>query len=63
MEVYMDDITVYGGSFKEFLINMEIVLDRCIEKNLYMPMCASALVVSSNTVYLSTDIDPRGKVH
>ena len=26
------------------------------------PMCASARVVSSNTVYLSTDIDPRGKV-
>ena len=33
MEVYMDDITVYGGSF-EYLINLETVLHRCIEKNL-----------------------------
>ena len=26
------------------------------------PMCASAHVVSSNTVYLGTNIDPRGEV-
>ena len=32
----MDDVTVYGGSFKEFLINLEIVLHRCIEKNLVL---------------------------
>ena len=30
----MDDIKVYGGSFEECLINLEIVLHRCIEKNL-----------------------------
>ena len=29
----MDDISVYGGSFKECLINLETVLHRCIEKN------------------------------
>ena len=34
MEVYMDDIIVYGGNFKEGLINLETVLHRCIEKNL-----------------------------
>ena len=28
MEVYMDDIIVYGGSFEECLINLETVLDR-----------------------------------
>ena len=33
MEVYMDDNTVYGGSFEECLINLETVLHRCIEKN------------------------------
>ena len=32
----MDDITVYGGSFEECLINLEIVLHRCIEKNLVL---------------------------
>ena len=36
MEVYMDDVTVYGGSFEECLINLEIVLHRCIQKNLVL---------------------------
>ena len=36
MEVYMDDVTVYGGSFEECLINLETVLHRYIEKNLVM---------------------------
>ena len=36
MEVYMDDITVYGGSFEEYQINLETVLHRCIEKNLVL---------------------------
>ena len=36
MEVYMDDITVYGGDFEEFLTNLEAILQRCIEKNLVL---------------------------
>ena len=32
MEVYMDDIIVYGGSFAECLINLETILHRCIKK-------------------------------
>ena len=32
----MDDVTVYGGSFEECLINLEIVLHRYIEKNLVL---------------------------
>ena len=34
MEVYMDDIIVYGGYFEECLTNLEAILQRCIEKNL-----------------------------
>ena len=34
MEVYMDDITVYGGSFEECLTNLETIFHMCIEKNL-----------------------------
>ena len=34
MEVYMDDITVYGGDFEECLANLETTLHRYIEKNL-----------------------------
>ncbi|KAL6334767.1 hypothetical protein AAG906_021426 [Vitis piasezkii] len=33
MEVFMDDITVYGGTFEECLVNLESVLHRCIEKD------------------------------
>ena len=36
MEVYMDDIIVYGGDFEEFLTNLEAILQRCIEKNLVL---------------------------
>ena len=36
MEIYMDDITVYGGSFEECLVNLETILHRCIEKNLVL---------------------------
>ena len=36
MEVYMDDITIYGGTFEECLANLETALNRCIEKNLVL---------------------------
>ena len=36
MEVYMDDITVYGGDFEECLTNLEAVMQRCIKKNLVL---------------------------
>ena len=36
MEVYMDDITVYGGDFEECLTNLEAILQRCIENNLVL---------------------------
>ncbi|RVW77825.1 Transposon Ty3-I Gag-Pol polyprotein [Vitis vinifera] len=36
MEVFMDDITVYGGSYKECLLHLEPVLQRCIEKDLVL---------------------------
>ncbi|WKA06915.1 hypothetical protein VitviT2T_024793 [Vitis vinifera] len=36
MEVFMDDITIYGGTFEEYLVNLETVLERCIEKDLVL---------------------------
>ncbi|RVW63908.1 Retrovirus-related Pol polyprotein from transposon 297 [Vitis vinifera] len=36
MEVFMDDITIYGSTFDECLINLEAVLNRCIEKYLVL---------------------------
>ncbi|RVW22137.1 Retrovirus-related Pol polyprotein from transposon 17.6 [Vitis vinifera] len=36
MEVFMDDITIYGSTFEECLFNLEAVLNRCIEKDLVL---------------------------
>ncbi|RVW80562.1 Retrovirus-related Pol polyprotein from transposon 17.6 [Vitis vinifera] len=36
MEVFMDDITIYGGTFEECLVNLEAVLNRYIEKDLVL---------------------------
>ncbi|KAL6349804.1 hypothetical protein AAG906_001691 [Vitis piasezkii] len=36
MEVFMDDISIYGGTFEECLVNLEAVLNRCIEKDLVL---------------------------
>ena len=36
MEVYMDDITIYGSTFEDCLANLETVLNICIEKNLVL---------------------------
>ena len=50
MEVYMDDITIYGGSFEECIINLETVLHRCIEKNLVLNWEKCHFMVSQGIV-------------
>ena len=32
----MDDITIYGSTFEECIVNLEAVLNRCIEKDLVL---------------------------
>ena len=36
MKVFMDDITIYGSTFEECLVNLEVVLNQCIEKDLVL---------------------------
>ncbi|RVW91119.1 Retrovirus-related Pol polyprotein from transposon 17.6 [Vitis vinifera] len=36
MEVFMDEITVYGDSYENCLLHLEAVLQRCIEKDLVL---------------------------
>ncbi|KAL6334551.1 hypothetical protein AAG906_018890 [Vitis piasezkii] len=36
MEVFKDDIIVYGSSYEECLLHLEVVLHRCIEKDLVL---------------------------
>ena len=50
MDVYMDDITVYGGSFEECLINLEIFLHRYVEKNLLLNWKKFHFIVSQGIV-------------
>ena len=50
MEVSMDDITIYGGSFEKCIINLETVLHRCIEKNLVLNWEKCHFMVSQGIV-------------
>ena len=34
VEIFMDDFSVYGSNFEHCLQNLEIVLQRCQDKNL-----------------------------
>ena len=34
MEIFIDDFSIYGSSFENYLENLETVLQRCQEKNL-----------------------------
>ena len=36
IEVFMDDFSIYGGSFDTCLHNLTLVLKRCIETNLML---------------------------
>ena len=36
IEVFMDNFTVYGDSFDNYLHNLTLVLQRCIETNLVL---------------------------
>ena len=59
IEVYMDDIAVYGGSFEECLINLETVMHRCIEKNLKLNWEKCHVMVSQGIV-LGNIISEKG---
>ena len=36
MEFSVDDLTIYGKTFEECLLNLKKVMKRCIEKNLVL---------------------------
>ena len=36
MEFSIDDLTIYGKTFEECLLNLKKVMKRCIEKNLVL---------------------------
>ena len=50
MEVYMDDITVYGENFEKCLFNLETILHKCIKKNLVLNWEKCHFMVSQGIV-------------
>jgi len=59
MEVFMDDLTVFGDSFDTCLLNLEAVLQRCEEKGLVLNWEKCHFMVSSGIV-LGHIISERG---
>ena len=50
IEVYMDDITVYGENFEKCIFNLETILHKCIEKNLVLDWEKCHFMVSKGIV-------------
>ena len=50
MEIFMDDFTVYGSSFKHYLQNLGTVLQRCQDKNLVLNWEKCHFVVTKGIV-------------
>ena len=52
MEVYMDDITIFGGTFEECLANLETILRKCIEINLVLNDSCHSRCTGINKIYI-----------
>ncbi|KAL6315786.1 hypothetical protein AAG906_008171 [Vitis piasezkii] len=59
MEVFMDDITIYGGTFEECLVNLEAVFNRCIEKDLVLNWEKCHYMVNQGIQFLTTALIVR----
>ena len=59
MEVFMDDLTVYGKTFDDCLLNLKKVLKRCIEKDLVLN-CEKCHFMPTSGVVLGHIISREG---
>jgi hypothetical protein len=50
MEVFMDDLSVFGDSFDDYLNNLKLVLARCVEKGLVLNWEKCHFMVTSGIV-------------
>ena len=50
MEIFMDDFSVHGSSFEDFLKNLETVLQRCQDKNLALNLEKCHFMVTEGIV-------------
>ena len=56
MEVFMDDFSMYGGSFERCLENLEVVLQRYREKNMVLNWGKCHFMVQEGIVLERCDI-------
>ena len=67
MEIFMDDFSVYGSNFEKCLENLEIVLQRCQDKNLALNwekchfMVTEGIVLGNKISAVGLEVD-RAKV-
>ena len=59
LEIFMDDFSIYGDSFDQCLHHLELVLQRCIEKNLTLNWEKCHFMVRQGIV-LGHEISRRG---
>ena len=59
LEIFMDDFSIYGDSFEQCLHHLELVLQRCKEKNLTLNWEKCHFVVRQGIV-LGHEISRRG---
>src|SRR3954471_12444804 len=59
IEVFMDDFSVYGSSFDLCLMNLDVVIERCIETNLVLNLEKCTFMVREGIV-LGHKISERG---
>ena len=50
MEVFMDDLTIFGDSFNNCLLNLEVVLKKCEKKGLVLNWEKCYFMVPSSIV-------------
>ena len=63
MEIFMDDLLVYGSSFEKCLENLETILQRCQDKNLALNwekchfMVAKGIVLGHKISTVGLEVD------
>jgi hypothetical protein len=59
LEIFMDDFSVFGDSFDDYLTNLEKVLSRCEEKNLVLN-CEKCHFMVTNGIVLGHIVSSKG---
>jgi len=59
LEIFMDNFSIYGDSFDQYLHHLKLVLKRCMEKNLTLNWEKCHIIVKQGIV-LGHEISKKG---